>query len=358
MKSLKSIRFFALASAISMFAFTAPISSATVVEFDVDSSHPNYDAIMYLMDHGIVDGYSDGTIKPDQEITRAELLKIFVEASVGNPETLEYNRCFNDIEILEWYVRYVCYAKSEGWVEGYEDGSFKPADSIDNIETLAMLFRTQGFVPPATWMIDEDPFVDVSVYDWYGPDVWYAQNNGIIDGDSEFFYPGTLVTRGEAFEMLYRTLLYKTELSKPIVYSDETFSFTHSGFYTQMTDEYEDDAFFDTFIIFTNEQDDGIAFIDVAQIELLEEETETSLEELLEGMDGIHTDDIEVKKGKVIDVNEYNEFFDTFDREEGTFLFKVEPVFGNGDGMYVIAHYSNKATRAELIDMFKTISVK
>lgn len=356
MKSLKPFRLVSLIAAVCAAIIIMP---TTFAEFDVDESHPNYDAIMYLMDHGIVEGYMDGSIKPDQEITRAELLKIFVASSTGVPETFEYNRCFIDVEILEWYIRYVCYAKSMGWVEGYEDGSFKPHDPIDNIETLAMLFRTQEFYPPEYWELYDaaDPFLDVSLAEWYGPDVWYAKEKGIIDADGDYFYPGTLVTRGEAFEMLYRTLVMKEELSKPIAYSYENLSFTHSGFYTELVDE-SDEEFLGSITVFLNEQDDGIAFMPEDEVQLLEEEMEMTLEEIMLEMDeGVIADDIEVKTGKVVNIGNYNEYYDSYYEGEATFFFKVEPVWSSGEAVYVIAHYSDEATRAELIDMFKTISV-
>jgi S-layer homology domain len=381
MKSLKPTQLLALVTAVSLFAITAPFSLAAdetaetvptlyaeeTVEFDVDASHPNYEAIMYLMDKGVVDGYKDGTIKPDQPINRAELLKILVESRIGVPETFEYNRCFVDIEIIDWYIRYVCYAKSEGWVEGYEDGSFKPANTIDNVEALAMLFRTQGFYPPSYWEINEDPFADVSLNDWYGPYVWYAKENGIIDSDSVNYNPGTLVTRGEAFEMLYRTLVYKEELLKPVTYSDENVSFVHSGFYIQEVNEGDTTGlgdFFDMITVFTNENDDGIAFIAEATIDMLEEELEMTFEEILkeaDDMEGVHADDLKVKDGRIVDLHEYNEFFDTYYDEfskEGVFLFKVEPKFGSGDGVYIIAHYTDAEARVEVVEMISTIIVK
>jgi len=360
MKSLKPV-WLTLIAAVTFFT---GMQTSAAQGLDIDSSHPNYEAVMYLMDHGIVNGYPDGTIKPDQEITRAELLKIFVKSAAGRPETFEYNRCFNDVVILEWYTGYVCYAKAEGWVEGYEDGSFKPADSIDNVETLAMLFRTQGLYPPEYWEIDADPFLDVSIGEWYGPDVWYAKENAIIGSDGGYFYPGTLVTRGEAFEMLYRTLLYVEELSKPVVYSDETLSFSHSGFYTQEVDTFPADdttsaSIGDMVTLFTNDNGDGIAFMDEEILVTLEEELEISIDDLLAEMtDGIYAEDVKVKSGKVVTLNEYNEFFDGFEEGTGTFLFKVEPAFGSNPGTYVIAHYSDAKTREELIAMFKTIVIK
>lgn len=325
---------------------------------DVSSDHPYYEAVDYLLTHDIINGYNDGSIKPDQEITRAELLKIFVEGAIGTPETFEYNRCFNDVVILEWYTRYVCYAKAEGWVEGYEDGSFKPADYIDKAETITMLLRTQGLHAPGPWFVDTDPFDDVAIETWYGPSVWYAKENALIPTTASSFHPEQLITRGEAFDMLYRTIIFQEERAKPVTYTDDRVSFVHPGYYTQMIEESMNDEFFDMITLFTNDANDGIAFIDESNIALLEEEAEMSLTETLQGVDGVMADDIEVASGVVDYVADYNEFFDTYDDESATFLFTVSPSFGDGDTVYVLAHYSDKETRAELIDMFSTIRVQ
>ncbi|MBD3157057.1 hypothetical protein GF369_04495 [Candidatus Peregrinibacteria bacterium] len=325
---------------------------------DVSPDHPYYEAVDYLLTHDIIDGYNDGSIKPDQEITRAELLKIFVEGAIGTPETFEYNRCFNDVVILEWYTCYVCYAKAEGWVEGYEDGSFKPADPIDKAETITMLLRTQELNTPEPWYMNSDPFDDVAIQTWYGPSVSYAKENALIDTTESLFHPEQLITRGEAFDMLYRTIIFKEERAKPVTYTDDRVSFVHAGYYTQMIDETMDDEFSDMITLFTNDENDGIAFIDESNVALLEEEAEMSLAETLQEIDGVMADEIEVASGIVDYVTDYNEFFDTYDEESGTFLFTVHPSFGDGEAVYVLAHYSNQETRAELIDMFSTIRVE
>ena len=92
-----------------LFSIGAPAAFANTQEkvfSDITPDHPQYNTIMNLVALGVVEGYEDGTVKPDQYITRAELLKIIIEGRnlMPYPETLEYNRCFLDVEIELWAI--------------------------------------------------------------------------------------------------------------------------------------------------------------------------------------------------------------------------------------------------------------
>jgi len=76
--------------------------------------------------------------KPEKEINRAEFLKLIMESS-GNANHKNYNSCFPDIISDEWYETYVCQAKEEGFINGYPDGTFKPEETINEAEALKMI---------------------------------------------------------------------------------------------------------------------------------------------------------------------------------------------------------------------------
>ena len=115
---------------------------------DVPTSNQNAVAIDYLAEVGTISGYSDGTFKPTAEINRAELMKILV----GSPFDLDpqiHKDCFPDVK-SEWFAPYVCYAKKKGWVSGYPDGSFQPANKVNRAEGLKMIYNAREFdiAPP------------------------------------------------------------------------------------------------------------------------------------------------------------------------------------------------------------------
>jgi S-layer homology domain/Bacterial SH3 domain len=103
---------------------------------DVDN-HKYEDAIWYVYENNIVNGYDDGSYRPDNTLNRAELLKIIIEAAYNDEfEGFGDDNCFLDVPANEWYTQYVCFAKEEGIVEGYSGNKFKPTNEITFAEAL------------------------------------------------------------------------------------------------------------------------------------------------------------------------------------------------------------------------------
>jgi len=116
---------------------------------DVDASKWYADAIGYMEKFGVITGYSDGTFRPDATITRAEFATIaarFDKLIVGEPIV------FTDVKENHWARDYISFANTKGWIKGYPDGTFKPNNNITRAEVVSlvnrMLERTsdKGFV--------------------------------------------------------------------------------------------------------------------------------------------------------------------------------------------------------------------
>lgn len=104
------------------------VSAVNTAQFNDVKSYDQYStAIYYLKDKGIVDGYSDGTFKPGTKINRASFLKILLEAQGYEGSG---SNCFTDVKAGKWYTPYICQAKQLGFIEGYSDGSFRPEENI------------------------------------------------------------------------------------------------------------------------------------------------------------------------------------------------------------------------------------
>lgn len=137
-------------SFLSILASTAPASASTFS--DVDSDEKYFTAIEFLTEKGIVKGYNNGTFKPSNPLNRAELLKIIAEgyAKYANKDSEIFSpysgkKCFTDVKSNQWYTKYVCYAKENGWVVGYDSGkTFKPDQKITFVEALKMTFKGFG----------------------------------------------------------------------------------------------------------------------------------------------------------------------------------------------------------------------
>lgn len=171
---------------------------------DLSSLDPDYDAILFLFENNIVQGYEDGTFRSSNEINRAELLKILVESKGVTPFVGTYNNCFSDVD-SEWFASYVCFAKSAGWIDGYPDGSFQPAKTINKVEALKMLLNSQSIEIPES--VTAFTFEDVNNVSWYAPYVAVAKELGITNEQPTAFHPDSLMTRGKVSGYMYRLLV-------------------------------------------------------------------------------------------------------------------------------------------------------
>ncbi len=133
----KNIQIFA-AAMVANFLLVPLVMAETLSDI---SGHKYQSAIQSLVDMNVIDGHPDGTFRPDTAINRAEFLKIVVGASADNIGTGA--NCFPDVK-TDWYAKYVCYAKSIGIVEGYPDGLFRPAQNVNYVEAMKMLYEANN----------------------------------------------------------------------------------------------------------------------------------------------------------------------------------------------------------------------
>lgn len=128
--SMKNLIFF-------LFTFLLLSFNFTTANFSDTEGNRYQGAIQELADRGIVQGYPWNLFKPEQAITRAELLKIILFSANIELESWE-ETCFNDVPQGERYYDIVCTAKAMGIVQGYPDGSFKPNQKVSFAEGLKM----------------------------------------------------------------------------------------------------------------------------------------------------------------------------------------------------------------------------
>ena len=134
-------------------------------------------AISTLFSMGIIDGYGDGAFRPDGPITRAAFTKMAV--NFFDYHVKDYDGRFTDVEGDAWYAGYIQAAAELKLIEGFDDGTFRPDDYITRAQACAIINRTLGRVPDAdrmsirplvTWPdCDEDA--------WYYADMMEATNS-------------------------------------------------------------------------------------------------------------------------------------------------------------------------------------
>ncbi|MGN0162882.1 MAG: S-layer homology domain-containing protein, partial [Candidatus Ornithomonoglobus sp.] len=109
---------------------------------DVDAKLWYSSYIAYLEKYDIIEGYDDGTFAPDANITRAEFLamctrfyELFADISASKSNS------FNDVPTNHWALSYINGAVSMDWIKGYANGSFKPDNKISRAEVVTIVNR-------------------------------------------------------------------------------------------------------------------------------------------------------------------------------------------------------------------------
>lgn len=162
------------------------------------STHWARNYVTDLVEREIVSGYSDETFRPDNPITRAEFLKIVIEAY--EIEMSDGTESFSDVSSDDWSYEYVVTAVDNDIVGGYSDGTFRPNANITRAEAMKVLLETAGIDVSGDYA---NVFTDVAGTAWYADYINYAAENGIVSGYSdETFRPNSTITRGEVAKIV------------------------------------------------------------------------------------------------------------------------------------------------------------
>ncbi|QRG69676.1 S-layer homology domain-containing protein [Brevibacillus choshinensis] len=147
--------------------------AATSLPLSDIASNTNKDAILKLNYAGVLKGYTDGTFRPDKEVTRAEFAKIAVLAmgyTDAQANLLKGSTKFKDLPASHWATGYINLAVSQGIIKGYPDGSFKPDSTVKIAEALTVYVQGLKINVNAS-----------STGEWYYPYLLAADKAGIYD---------------------------------------------------------------------------------------------------------------------------------------------------------------------------------
>jgi hypothetical protein len=155
------------------------------------------EAIYKMVELGVVSGNEDGTFKPDDQMNRAEFCKVLVLSTKKTIQTPE-EASFSDVPVGTWFRPYVETAKKNGWIDGYPDGTFRPANLVNRAEAAKILVNAfnitaKEFEAGAPW------------YDKYFR-VMAEQNLLAYGSDWMDLVPDRNPTRAEITEQTFRFL--------------------------------------------------------------------------------------------------------------------------------------------------------
>lgn len=141
-------------------------------------------------------GYPDGNFGPNNTITRAEVATIF--ARLSKDQSTRANLAFKDVKNTDWFNKAVKIGVSQGFINGYNDGTFKPNKPITRAE-FASVISTYANKTAST-----NAFNDVNGWSVRAIDTAYA--NGWMQGNAGQFRPNDPLTRAEAVTVINRML--------------------------------------------------------------------------------------------------------------------------------------------------------
>ncbi len=191
--------------ALSGYAFAATFSDV--------QGHWAGKQIIEWADEGLAAGYSDGTFKPNKEVSRAEFV-----ALVNRAFSIDKNVAsagFSDVSEGKWYYKDISAAKAAGYIGGYTDGTFKPNQTITRQEVASILVRLLSLTP-TTEGIEE--FADANqMPEWARSSIGAVAKNALMRGmPDKTFQPLESITRAEAVVSLDRAMDFTPGQEPPV----------------------------------------------------------------------------------------------------------------------------------------------
>ena len=176
--------------------------SASAVKADEKINEDYAEAVAVLNGMGVFKGYEDGSFKPENKITRAEvatiIYRIYTKDVAKNDKSglyASYNK-FTDMAGAGWAAGYIGYCSNAELVKGYPNGTFQPSGNITGYEVLAMILRAVGY----------DKNGEFTGADWALNVAKYAEQLHILDNVAKTTNLGAPATRELVSEILFRAI--------------------------------------------------------------------------------------------------------------------------------------------------------
>lgn len=173
---------------------------------DLNQKHWAYIPVANLAKRGIINGYSNSTFAPNNNVKREEIIKMLIVAF----DACDMNATsdFNDASETEWYYPYVSTAFSKGYVKGMSDTSFGIGQYVSRQDSAVMIYNVitkLGRILPSKRVYES--FADESDISSYAQDAVKALYTAqVIDGTGTGFNPNGNLTRAEAAKIIYGVL--------------------------------------------------------------------------------------------------------------------------------------------------------
>ncbi|WP_284643531.1 S-layer homology domain-containing protein [Paenibacillus silviterrae] len=191
------------------FSFALKTSAATDI-----SNHWAEETIAQWVKEGMIEGYEDGTFRPDHSISRAEMAALINRKFHLTPTN--GTASFPDVSKDEWQYKPISAATAAGYMKGYEDGTIRPGDAVTRQELAVMLAGLLKLDPGDESLKYQDQAV---IPAWSRKEVAAVSAKGFMNGYGDgSFAPARKVTRAEAVVTIERSAQAKLE-QEPLTYA-------------------------------------------------------------------------------------------------------------------------------------------
>ena len=178
--------------------------SAGAADFDDSGDIAYKEAVDVISALGIVDGYSDGTFRPDGSLTRGAAAKIICNLILGPTTASALSAStapFKDVPTTNTFAGYITYCSQRGIISGYGDGTFRPTGTLSGNAFMKMLLGALGY---------DSSIEHYTGANWQVNVIKQASGIGLVDGNDSFV-GNNPVTRQEAalyaFNMINATMV-------------------------------------------------------------------------------------------------------------------------------------------------------
>ena len=150
------------------------------------------DALSWAAGEGLVSGFSDGTFRAGDAVTRAQFASMLW--NLADRPTARTAVSFSDVRPSAWYAEAVSWLVDLGWVEGFRNGTFRPLEPVNRAQAVS-------------WLHAGRRFDDVVPTAWYASAVDWARYRDLVDGFPDHTFRGDLVAdRATTVDLLWRTM--------------------------------------------------------------------------------------------------------------------------------------------------------
>jgi hypothetical protein len=193
---------------------------------DVPPQHWIYPILQNLAQRQLLNGFPDGSFRPEAGMTRAELAIQLAQLNITNSANTNTSSkgqpqpspSYRDVDSYHWAYRPIQWAVENGYMTGYPDGTYRPNQPLTRLQVVLSLSQGLGLKsqnsPAQVLQLYED---HQQVPDWGDRALAGALEAGLVTGEpqSNRLQPNRLATRAEVISMIHAVLVYTGQI-KPL----------------------------------------------------------------------------------------------------------------------------------------------